>query len=70
MDLSINPDKKEERETQIKEEIKEYNDTFGSIDMVKSYLPLFELLWYNQLPCFDVPGITSDKKDEIFLGLE
>ena len=33
--------------------------------MDKSYEALFELLWYSQMPCFDVKGLTSDAKDEI-----
>ena len=65
MDLSLNPDKKEERIIQIRKEMQDYNDSFGSIDMVKSYLPLFELLWYAQMPCVDVEGITSKRKDEL-----
>ena len=28
---------------------------------------LFEILWYSQLPCFDVKNITSQTKDEISL---
>ena len=30
-----------------------------SIDMEKSYTALFELLWYSQIPCFDVENVTS-----------
>ena len=33
--------------------------------MDKSYEALFELLWYSQMPCFDVRGLTSEAKDEI-----
>ena len=29
------------------------------IDLDKSYPALFELLWYSQLPCFDVLNVTS-----------
>ena len=30
------------------------------MDLQKSYPALFEILWYTQLPCFDVEGVTSD----------
>ena len=26
---------------------------------------LFEILWYSQLPCFDIRDITSETKDEM-----
>ena len=42
-----------------------YEEKFGSIDMEKSYKSLFELLWYSQMPCFDVKGLTSKAKDEL-----
>ena len=44
-----------------------YQKTFGSMDMQKSFKSLFELLWYSQLPCFDVANVTSKFKDEISL---
>ena len=65
MDLSLDPEKKEERQKIINETIRTYEENFGSLDMVKSYLKVFELLWYGQMPCFDVKGITSQKKDEL-----
>ena len=33
--------------------------------MTKAYQNLFEILWYSQLPCFDVKGITSVEKDQL-----
>ena len=33
--------------------------------MEKSYQPMFELLWYSQMPCIDVVGVTSKEKDEV-----
>ena len=32
--------------------------------MDKSYPSLFELLWYSQLPCFDVVNITTTNEDD------
>ena len=34
-------------------------DTYEKIDLEKSYPSLFELLWYSQLPCFDLMNITT-----------
>jgi hypothetical protein len=34
------------------------------MDMEKSYQALFELLWYSQLPCYDVMDVTSTKKNQ------
>ena len=65
LDTSLDPTKTEERDNQTKEAIQRYEDSFGSIDMEKSYSSLFELLWYAQMPCVDVKGITSEAKDEI-----
>lgn len=31
------------------------------MDLDKSYDAMFDLLWYSQLPCFDVKGVTSKK---------
>ena len=33
--------------------------------MEKSYFPVFELLWYAQMPCVDVKDITSERQDEM-----
>ncbi len=33
---------------------------FDSLDSKAAFPNLFELLWYSQLPCFDVEGVTSD----------
>jgi hypothetical protein len=67
LEITLDPEKEEEREYQKKTAFEKFDERFGDLDMEKSYGKLFELLWYNQLPCFDVPGITSKEKDEIFL---
>ena len=63
LDVSIDPTKVEEREKRTNESIQNYEETFGSLDMDKSYIHLFELLWYSQMPCFDVRGLTSESMD-------
>ena len=61
----MDPNKKEERDNQTRNAIRHYDEDFGQIDLKKSYLALFELLWYGQMPCTDVRGVTSETKDEL-----
>ena len=44
-----------------------YREEFGSIDMTTSYPNFFEIMWYSQMPCYDVRGLTSKVKDEMSL---
>ena len=62
-DPSLEPDRTK-KEIEAKEQ---YDRNFGSIDFNASYHNFFELLWYSQLPCFDIENITSTVKDEISL---
>ena len=39
-------------------------DAYANIDLEKSYTSLFELLWYSQLPCFDVMNITTKDSED------
>ena len=41
-----------------------YQTSFQFMDLKKSYPSLFEILWYTQLPCFDVEGVTSDEENQ------
>ena len=34
------------------------------MDLEKSYPALFELLWYSQMPCFDMINVTSAKNHQ------
>ena len=65
LDVSIDPTKTEERQRLTNESIRRYDKEFGSLDMEKSYMAMFELLWYSQMPCFDVKNLTSQAKDEM-----
>ena len=67
LEVSLDPGKKKERKKQERRAFENFDRMFGTLDMEKSYSKLFELLWYGQLPCFDVPGITSAERDELFL---
>ena len=39
-------------------------DTYKNINLDKSYKSLIELLWYSQLPCFDVVNVTTKINEE------
>ena len=65
LDTALDPAKEEERKIAKEEAFSSYNERFGKLDLQKSYMPLFELLWYSQLPCSDTRGITSVIKDEL-----
>ncbi len=45
-----------------------YRLSFQSLDMTAAYSSLFELLWYSQLPCFDVEHYTSTHRDHRWGG--
>ena len=64
-DLFLDPSKEEERQQQVEDSITAYDEKFGSLDMDKSYEAMFELLWYSQMPCIDIKGITSEQRDEL-----
>lgn len=65
--MTLDPDKRSERERKVVEAKKKYNEEYGDLDIKKAYENLFEILWYSQLPCFDVRNITSEFKDEMSL---
>ena len=67
LNTALNPAKSQERKEAVQKAKTQYNNEFGSMDLAKSYESLFELLWYSQLPCFDVRNITSTYKDEMSL---
>ena len=65
LDLSLDPTRNHERMRLVKERINRYEASFGSLDYDQSYSALFEMLWYSQMPCFDIKGLTSQVKDEL-----
>ena len=42
-------------------------ENFRRMNLEKSYKSLFEILWYTQLPCFDVQDVTSKLKGQFAL---
>jgi hypothetical protein len=65
LSLALDPSREEERKEKFNELKRRYNEMYGDLDMEKAYRNLFEILWYSQLPCFDVKNITSDNYDEL-----
>lgn len=61
----LDPNDKVSRHELVEEEKRKYRENFGSIDIKKSYENLFEVLWYSQLPCYDIKDITSSVKDQM-----
>ena len=69
LELIYNPTKADGRKrlvTRARESVKE---TFSNMDLEKSYPALFEVLWYSQLPCFDVKDVTSKERDQYGLSV-
>ena len=64
MNLLLNPAKKDDRKEKEEKAIKKYDDTFGEMNLQASYHSLFMIMWYSQLPCFDVKNITSTAAGE------
>ena len=65
MKLLLNPAMEHERDKREKQAKEKFHDQFGEMDMKKSYRNLFPILWYSQLPCFDVKNITSNTPGEM-----
>ena len=60
LDMIFVPNKKKKLEQRTRQTRQAYKDNFKKMDLKKSYKSLFEILWYTQLPCFDVTNVTSD----------
>ena len=56
-----------EREIKAHQAEVDVRSNFRIMDLENSFNALFEVLWYTQLPCFDVEGITSDKTGDFGL---
>ena len=64
LEMVFNPVKKGVQHSLINEARKEYVKNFGNMDMERSYKALFEMLWYTQVPCFDIVNVTSVHQHE------
>ena len=61
----LDPEEDLARKKAVIEAQDDYKASFGSLDLKTAYESMFEILWYSQLPCFDVKDITSQEKDEV-----
>jgi hypothetical protein len=41
-----------------------FKTLFKNLDQTLSFKPMFSMLWYSTLPCFDVKGVTSTADGE------
>ena len=66
MNLQLDPSMETERLIEIENAKHDYDEEFGGMDKTAEAIQnLFEILWYSQLPCFDIKDITSETKDEM-----
>ena len=64
LDLTFNPARHVEYMLDMEAQRAEARDMYENMDMEKSYQGIFELLWYSQMPCFDIKEITSSANNE------
>ena len=64
LNLLLDPSKKRERNETKHLAEENYYKQFGDMDMITSYKYMYEVLWYSQLPCFDLKNITSNSPGE------
>ncbi len=62
--LLLDPVLKKERENLVSPSRNEFLDMFKRLNITASFELLFRILWYSNLPCFDVYGVTSEKPYE------
>ena len=65
LNLLLDPSKAEERQENYKKMRNQYKEDHGNMNLTTVYESLFEILWYSQMPCFDVKDVTSNAKDEM-----
>ena len=69
LEKMLDPQMAKEREEARYEKRKEYIDMFSNFDMKdkQARSKIFEILWYTQLPCFEIGDITSKVNDNTAL---
>ena len=65
LNLLLDPEKEQERQSKLNESKEDFQNRFGNLDLATTYSNLFEILWYSQLPCFDIKNVTSDAPDQM-----
>ena len=64
LELTFNPVRQSEYLQGIEAQRHEARQMYENMDLEKGYKGIFEMLWYSQLPCFDVKEVTSTRSDE------
>ena len=59
INLALHPNMKEIGRVMREQAIEDVKQQFRAMNLTVAYKSLFEILWYTQLPCFDVRGTTS-----------
>ena len=61
----LDPRQAQSRNQLVEDTQKRFKEMFGGLETRKAYQSLFEILWYSQLPCFDVQNISSNEREEM-----
>ena len=64
LDLIFDPANKEKLRKDNEAAREHAREAFAGIDYGRSYESLFELMWYSQMPCFDMINVTSAKNHQ------
>ena len=67
LNMLLDPSKQHDKQSKVDDAKVQFEKDFGGLDLKKSFSNLVELLWYSQLPCFDLQNITSKNPDEMSL---
>jgi hypothetical protein len=62
--LLLDPVLKKVKEGLVSPVSNTFIEMFKRLNITASFEPLFRMLWYSNLPCFDVYGVTSEKPYE------
>ena len=65
LDLLLNPDREEEWQKFQQGTKDAIQKEFHQIDFNAAFESLFEILWYSQMPCFDMQNLTSEYPDQM-----
>ena len=70
LDLILNPKNEKKLRKQTKAAEKKAREVYQKLDLEKSYNSVFELMWYSQMPCFDILNITSNSYNDFGRNLQ
>ena len=64
LDLIFNPENEEKLRLDNEAAKQQAKEIYEGVDFENSYDSLFELMWYSQMPCFDMINVTSARNHE------